>query len=173
MQIRARLACLALTLCAPGCDDGSGPVAEETGALAGVTAAHNAARASVSPAPASPLPPLVWAPELAQTAQAWADRCKFGHSSSPYGENIFAGSGAYGAQAVVTSWVSEQKSYSLASNSCSGVCGHYTQVVWAGSLRLGCGVANCTQNSPFGGGTWQLWVCNYDPPGNVNGARPY
>lgn len=51
-------------------------------------------------------------------------------------------------------------------------CGHYTQVVWRDSERLGCGVGDCT-----GGG--EIWVCNYDPPGNVipsgetKPSRPY
>jgi hypothetical protein len=41
-------------------------------------------------------------------------------------------------------------------------------------MRLGCGVASCTENSPFGdGGSWQIWVCNYDPSGNYLGERPY
>jgi len=47
-------------------------------------------------------------------------------------------------------------------------------VVWRGSARLGCGVAKCSKNSPFSGfPDWQLWVCNYDPPGNYVGQRPY
>ena len=52
----------------------------------------------------------------------------------------------------------------------SNGCGHYTQVVWAESSNLGCGYAQCTVNSPFDGfDTWDNWVCNYDPPGNVEG----
>lgn len=36
------------------------------------------------------------------------------------------------------------------------------QMVWVGSERLGCGVApSCS-----------LWVCHYDPPGNVVGRFP-
>jgi hypothetical protein len=35
-------------------------------------------------------------------------------------------------------------------------------------------MAKCTKNSPFSGfPEWQIWVCNYDPPGNFNGTRPY
>jgi len=69
--------------------------------------------------------------------------------------------------------VSEKANYNYSANSCSATCGHYTQVVWRNSLRLGCGVKNCTTGSPFGGGAWQFWVCNYDPPGNISGQRPY
>jgi uncharacterized protein YkwD len=120
-----------------------------------------------------PIPPLTWSGTVAATAQAWANNCMFKHSGGQYGENIFATSGMAKPSDVVGSWVSEQAKYDYANNSCSAVCGHYTQVVWAKSLRLGCAVADCTQNSPFGGGNWQFWVCNYDPPGNFVGERPY
>ena len=45
------------------------------------------------------------------------------------------------------------------------MCGHYTQVVWRKSLRVGCGMATC--------GATEVWVCNYDPAGNWDGERPY
>lgn len=145
----------------------------EPPAMNGMTAAHNAVRASVNPAPTTPIPPLTWAGDVAAVAQAHAEKCVFEHSSSPFGENIYATSGGATPQGVVGSWSSEAKDYDYANNSCSDVCGHYTQVVWAKSLRLGCGMAQCTKNSPFGGGSWELWVCNYDPPGNYSGERPY
>jgi uncharacterized protein YkwD len=153
--------------------NGGGGTGSEPAALAGITAAHNMARANVSPPAAMPIPPLTWSDTVAATAQAWANNCMFKHSGGQYGENIFATSGTAKPSDVVDSWVSEKANYDYANNSCSGVCGHYTQVVWAASLHLGCGVANCTQNSPFGSGNWQFWVCNYDPPGNFNGERPY
>jgi uncharacterized protein YkwD len=132
----------------------------------GMTAAHNAARAAVSPAATPAIPPLTWSSEIAATAQAWADGCKFEHSSGKYGENLYASGGANTTpEDVVGSWVGEAKDYDYAANSCSGVCGHYTQVVWRNSTKLGCGVTNCTKNSPFSGfPNWQIWVCNYDPP---------
>jgi pathogenesis-related protein 1 len=141
----------------------------------GMTAAHNAARAAVSPAANPAIAPLTWSSEIAATAQAWADGCKFQHSAGKYGENLYASGGANTTpQDVVASWVGEAKDYDYAANSCSGVCGHYTQVVWRKSTKLGCGVTNCTKNSPFAGfPNWQIWVCNYDPPGNFNGEKPY
>jgi uncharacterized protein YkwD len=144
--------------------------------LSGITAAHNAARAAVDPPAATPIPALTWDNTVATTAQAWSDKCQFMHSGGQYGENIFASAGSVpDAQGVVDSWVSEKKDYDYASNSCSNVCGHYTQVVWAKSLKLGCGFSTCTQNSPFGGSfsTWYFVVCNYDPPGNFVGEKPY
>jgi uncharacterized protein YkwD len=146
---------------------------EGNAALSGITRLHNEAREKVSPAPSTPLPPLSWSGTLAGAAQSWADGCKFSHSGSAYGENIYATSGTATPGDVVGSWVSEKAKYSYANNSCSGTCGHYTQVVWAASTSLGCGVKTCTQGSPFGSGSWQFWVCNYDPPGNYIGQKPY
>src|SRR6185436_18302323 len=102
--------------------------------------------------PATDILPLAWSGEVAGVAQAWADRCEFKHSGGAYGENIFAASGfSRRAEDVVASWVAEKANYDYATNSCAGTCGHYTQVVWARSLRLGCGVTNCKQNTPFTG----------------------
>ena len=139
-----------------------------------MTAAHNAARAAVAGAN-PPIPPLTWSADVAATAQAWADKCMFDHSGGKYGENIYASGGSTPTPAdVVNSWVGEAKDYNYANNSCSGTCGHYTQVVWRASTKLGCGMKNCTTNSPFSGfPNWTLWVCNYDPPGNFNGQKPY
>lgn len=41
--------------------------------------------------------------------------------------NLLIGSTNY-LDNSVASWVNEKKDYDYASNSCSGVCGHYTQV---------------------------------------------
>ncbi|WP_437606914.1 CAP domain-containing protein [Sorangium sp. So ce834] len=168
---------LALTAACSGSSDDEGTAGQAAGEpreMAGITAAHNTARATVDPPADDPLPRLTWSPEIAAAAQAYADGCVFGHSKSSYGENLYATSGAaVSPEEVVAAWVDEAANYDLASNSCSSTCGHYTQVVWADSVRLGCGVADCSGDSPFGGGSWQLWVCNYDPPGNFVGERPY
>lgn len=53
-------------------------------------------------------------------------------------------------------------------------CGHYTQIVWRNTTHVGCATKVCDKNSPFQGFTrWQFWVCNYSPPGNFVGQRPY
>lgn len=141
--------------------------------LNGITAQHNMARAAVNPVPATPLPAMTWSATVAATAQAWANGCNFMHNpAGTYGENIYASTGGSTPAAVVGNWVAEKSNYNYGANTCSGVCGHYTQVVWRASVRLGCGVRSCTTGSPFGSGNWQFWVCNYDPPGN-SGGRPY
>jgi pathogenesis-related protein 1 len=143
--------------------------------LNGVTKAHNNIRAGVMPAPSTPMPPLEWSDTIAQDAQTWANNCMFTHGGpGNYGQNIFASSRSASPIDVVADWASEGASYDYDSNSCNDfTCGHYTQIVWAKSTQLGCGVQTCTRNSPFGGGSWQLWVCNYDPPGNFNNEKPY
>jgi pathogenesis-related protein 1 len=168
---------LALTAACSGSSDDEGTANQAAGepfAVAGMTAAHNRARVAVDPPADPPIPLLTWSPEIAAAAQAYADGCVFGHSKTDYGENLYATSGSSTTpEDVVAAWVDEAANYDLASNACSSTCGHYTQVVWADSRRLGCGVADCTDGSPFGGGSWQIWVCNYDPPGNFNQQAPY
>lgn len=150
------------------------PVVGEPPELIGITAAHNQVRASAKPTPSPALPALEWSSAVATAAQAWADGCTFKHSGNGYGENIYANAGSNPTgQSVVDNWASEASNYTYSSNSCAGTCGHYTQVVWRGSTQLGCGFATCTKNSPFSGfPTWNLVVCDYNPPGN-DGSRPY
>lgn len=145
--------------------------------LKGIVAAHNLARSRVSPAAATPIPALNWSDSDAAVAKAYAAKCVFQHNPNrgPRGENLYAASGGTNTpEKVVGSWESEKAQYNYANNSCSGVCGHYTQVVWAATTTVGCAVQTCTQNSPFGGsGPWELWVCNYSPAGNFVGKKPY
>ncbi|WP_369865933.1 CAP domain-containing protein [Archangium sp. Cb G35] len=145
-------------------------------------AAHNQARSKATPTPAPALPPLTWSPEAAKVAQAYANQCKFEHNRSrdkKFGENLAAAAppGSKTNAQVVEDWMSEVADYSYATNKCAPgkVCGHYTQVVWRKTTHVGCATAICTKNSPFGAQfpTWQLWVCNYTPPGNFVGQKPY
>jgi uncharacterized protein YkwD len=127
--------------------------------------AHNAIRARVG------VPPLVWSDQLAQVAQDWANHLiatgRFGHRpNNRYGENLYSISGGTVSPAqVVGYWAEEARGYDLRSNSCSGVCGHYTQIVWGSTRTVGCAVATNRRR--------EVWVCNYDPPGNIAGYRPY
>ena len=138
---------------------------------------HNEARAAAMPAPAPALPPMTWSDRATGVAQTWADRCKFEHNTGTgYGENLYASTADSNATEPVDTWASEAANYTYATNTCttSKVCGHYTQVVWRSSIMLGCGKSACTSNSPFGGtGTWFFWVCDYSPPGNFVGQKPY
>ncbi|KAH8498627.1 hypothetical protein H0E87_017527 [Populus deltoides] len=93
--------------------------------------------------------------------------CNLVHSNGPYGENLAKGSGSFTGTAAVNLWVAEKPCYDYASNSCvGGQCLHYTQVVWRNSVRVGCARVKCTNG-------WWFVSCNYDPPGNYIGERPY
>ena len=130
--------------------------------------AHNQWRSQVD------VPPLQWSSELANYAQEWADRLMaqggdlVHRQEGKYGENLFWGRGkSWSPTEVVNSWGSEVNDYDYASNSCrpNQVCGHYTQVVWRNTTEVGCGVARS--------GNTEIWVCNYNPPGNYVGQKPY
>ncbi|EXB94562.1 hypothetical protein L484_022874 [Morus notabilis] len=118
--------------------------------------------------------PLVWDPRLEKYARWYADKrrydCALVHSNGPYGENIFWGSGEGWTPAqAAEAWVAEQRWYRYWSNSCAGgeVCGHYTQIVWRETRKIGCARVTCF------GGKGVFMTCNYDPPGNYVGERPY
>jgi pathogenesis-related protein 1 len=127
--------------------------------------AHNAARVRVGS------PPLVWSNELADDAKRWADRLiathEFAHQpDDPHGENLLLIAGGTAAPVtVVRTWVAEMSDYDHNTNRCIGVCGHYTQVIWRNTRAVGCGMAF--------DGYRQIWVCEYEPPGNIPGSRPY
>lgn len=141
-----------------------------------MTVTHNQWRVQVD------VPALAWSDNLAAGARNWAEHlakngCLMKHSTGSNGENIYwagplsfsdgtrAVQGVTG-QDVVDAWGSETTSYDYASNSCHGVCGHYTQVVWKSSREVGCGMTVC-------GDQGQIWVCRYSPAGNIVGQRPY
>jgi pathogenesis-related protein 1 len=127
--------------------------------------AHNAERARVG------TPALAWSEELSHRAQDWAvnliNRKIFvPRRDGALGENLYEISGGSATpHGVVTAWASEQAAYHYDTNTCSGRCGHFTQVVWRETRRVGCGVARDRSR--------EVWVCNYSPPGNIVGERPY
>jgi len=149
--------------------------------LTGVVEAHNRVRANATPRPRLALPPLMWSRAAAEVARAYATRCRFRHNSGrgPYGENLFAMSEHQKAEVVIAaairSWSAEAPDYDLGRNACrkSRVCGHYTQMVWRDTRAVGCAIQHCEKGTPFGSGPWTLVVCNYEPPGNVIGRKPY
>lgn len=123
--------------------------------------AHNRARAEHC------APPLAWSEELEETAQGWADRlasrgCQLEHSSTQLGENLAMGTaGMMDASDVVQRWYREKEEFDFSSGGFSMETGHFTQLVWADTRAVGCATSTCQD--------MDIWVCNYDPPGNVRG----
>ena len=147
-----------------------------------IVAAHNKLRAEVG------VTKITYSSELAVSAQSWAEHlkqtnnCKMLHSSpdGKYGENLFWGSAVkwtdgrieeqlISSKQVVDDWGSEKIDYDYTSNDCTTgkMCGHYTQVIWGDSTKVGCGMAICE------GTKEQVWVCRYQPAGNWIGKKPY
>jgi uncharacterized protein YkwD len=124
---------------------------------------------------------FTWSSAAAGVAQDWANRCDYQHNAGRgnRGENIAASAPAnrWTLADAVAAWAGEAQDYDYASNGCASgkQCGHYTQIVWRDTLRVGCAHRTCTTSSPFGAQlpSWDFWVCDYEPPGNFVGRRPY
>ncbi|CAN9508070.1 unnamed protein product [Ophioblennius macclurei] len=148
--------------------------------------AHNAARSSVRP-PATDMLYMTWDEGLAITARAWSKRCEFEHNIylkdaprvhpnfSSVGENLWTGypPSSFNAKRAIERWVNEKLDYIFKDNNCK-VCGHYTQVVWASSYKVGCAVQVCPNGvKSYNDKAGAIFVCNYATAGNMNGAHPY
>lgn len=137
-------------------------------------AAHNRERALAG------VPALAWDQALAADAQGWADALaetnSFEHSradpSDPEtpGENLWAGTrGAFSPEEMIGYWIAEKRDYKpgpIPAVSRSGDfenVGHYTQLIWRNTRRVGCAVAR--------GQREDILVCRYTQGGNVIGEH--
>jgi Cysteine-rich secretory protein family len=71
-------------------------------------------------------------------------------------ENLAWGAPSMSAVIAVNGWADEVSQYSYNGNSCSGVCGHYTQMIWADTTKVGCGTAKCGNLSILGNEAGQV-----------------
>jgi hypothetical protein len=137
-----------------------------------VLAAHNAVRAEAG------LAPLQWDAALANGAAAYAQQLAltgvFAHSNRAarrgIGENLWMGTrGAFSLEVMVGNWASERRMFTpgiFPTVSRTGNwedVGHYTQIVWPTTTRVGCALA-ATPRADY-------LVCRYSPAGNIDG-RP-
>nr|KAF6495021.1 GLIPR1 like 1 [Rousettus aegyptiacus] len=143
---------------------------------------HNEFRGQVEP-PAADMKHMTWDEGLAKVAEAWAKQCKFQHNScigksfechptfQYIGENIWLGGlSIFSPKSAILAWYNESKIFDYNTLSCSGVCGHYTQVVWASSYKVGCAVKMCPD---LGNADTAIFVCDYGPAGNFPNMPPY
>ncbi|XP_061225419.1 GLIPR1-like protein 1 [Neopsephotus bourkii] len=158
------------------------PAITDTAFIKEYVSVHNEFRSKVQPE-ASNMQYMTWDAALARTARAWARKCVFEHnvylteryqchpSFTSVGENIWIGSvQAFNVTGVIKSWYDEVAFYDFNVNACSKFCGHYLQVVWDYSYKIGCAVAPC--NKVGGIRNAANFVCNYAPSGNLS-RRPY
>ncbi|CAF3533082.1 unnamed protein product [Rotaria socialis] len=116
--------------------------------------------------------PLQLDNNLNTIAQNYADylaaRNIFQHSNNGYGENLYMTSSSAPIQSLsgtgaTQAWYDEIDYYNFNSPGFSSSTGHFTQVVWKTSTKLGVGIAFSLD------GRRAYVVANYDPPGNYMG----
>jgi len=125
---------------------------------------------------------LIWSEDLASDAQEWADHlvnagCKMEHRPSSgvyandFGENIYKSSGYSNQDAALRAskaWYSEIEvfTYEPLHPDRWYPTGHYTQMVWHSTQKVGMAYSLCENGSV-------IVVANYDPPGNYMGETAY
>jgi len=156
----------------------------------GVLEYHNKLRSKVAMGyttqpPASNMMELRWDNELAWVAQGLADTCKFGHDCNDcrsvsrfrVGQNLYQSyktrTGPRDWKAAMDAWFHSEiglfPTSSVYRYVFNHVTGHYSQMVWAKTTRVGCGLTE------YRLGKWiaKLYVCNYGEGGNVISAPVY
>lgn len=136
-----------------------------------ILAAHNAERVAVG------IAPLIWDTQLGTQAAKYAVQLalgrRFAHSAPQArggtGENLWMGTRrAFSIEAMVANWASEKRMFKpgvFPAVSRTGnwhQVGHYTQLVWPGTQRVGCALATNSGEDYL--------VCHYWPAGNVHGG---
>jgi uncharacterized protein YkwD len=135
---------------------------------------HNAARRNVG------APALIWDDALVRSAQKYANTLsasgRFEHdpANSGYdaeGENLWMGTrGAFSYDEMVNAWIDERQYFKngpFPENSRTGNwgdVGHYTQIIWPTTTKIGCALATNSGND--------VLVCRYSPGGNIVGRDP-
>ncbi|KAM6924442.1 peptidase inhibitor 16-like [Xenentodon cancila] len=137
---------------------------------------HNHYRGQVSPKAAAMLP-LKWDPNLKVLAEGYAAKCIWNHNPEleDTGENLFAINGPLDLTKAMEKWFLEHLDYNYNNNSCEEdkMCGHYTQMVWADTHRVGCAFHHCNTMEGLDWERVSFLVCNYYPAGNYEDERPY
>jgi hypothetical protein len=172
LRVAAAIAALSLAPASVGAQSDRGEVEFERAMVGG----HNAARAEAG------VPPIRWDAKLAADAAIWAEHLaqthRFEHSTYPRGsdpagegENLWMGSrDYYSYRQMVGTWIDEERYFvdgvmpNLSRSGNWRDVGHYTQIIWRGTTRVGCALASNERDDYL--------VCRYSPPGNVMGSRP-
>lgn len=123
---------------------------------------------------------LTWSAKLAGQAEQWARHlARIGnmvHANNAQrhgaGENLWMGTaGKYSARFMIGSFLAERRYFidgAFPHISTTGRwqdAGHYSQVVWRNTRKVGCAVAHNREND--------FLVCRYWPAGNIYGQKAY
>ena len=113
-------------------------------------------------------PSLTWDSTVASAARSWISRCQFQHElNSKSGENLYMYTGTQTGQDAATTaadmWYNEVQYYDYNNPGFSSQTGHFCQIAWLSTTKIGCGMKVCPD-----GGTYIS--CKYSPPGNYLGA---
>uniref|UniRef100_A0A1I7TY70 SCP domain-containing protein n=1 Tax=Caenorhabditis tropicalis TaxID=1561998 RepID=A0A1I7TY70_9PELO len=136
--------------------------------------------------PASNMRKMKWDTTVAASAQKYANTCPDDHSGYPnLGENLYwswsssapSSLDNFGV-AASKSWESEFQDYGWTSTTLdedtfnSGI-GHATQMAWAETNLIGCGVKSCGRDSSMSNMYRVAVVCQYKTAGNMIDADIY
>ena len=121
--------------------------------------------------------PVFWDAALAAAADRYASELartgRWGHSPlstrAGQGENLWMGTrGAFGIDQMIGSWAAEGRWFrrgrfpQVSATGNWAAVGHYTQIIWPGTLRMGCAIRSSQR--------YDYLVCRYSPAGNVMGV---
>ncbi|XP_011702702.1 PREDICTED: venom allergen 3-like [Wasmannia auropunctata] len=140
-------------------------------------------RGAPGPQPAAvSMPDLTWDDEIATIAQRWANQCNFDHDKCrdvdrfQVGQNIaeYSTTGKLPSlsKMIKNQWYDEVDKFNgnkMGPYKFDMDTGHYSQMVWADTTKIGCGLAKYKE------GVWNVHylVCNYGPSGNFPGREVY
>uniref|UniRef100_H3AQT0 SCP domain-containing protein n=1 Tax=Latimeria chalumnae TaxID=7897 RepID=H3AQT0_LATCH len=128
---------------------------------------HNLYRSQVLPSAANMLE-MSWDTELESLAENYATNCIWDHNPDRgmTGENLFASiNKPLDVEEAMKDWYQEHEDYDFETKECTmgKACGHYTQIVWADSDKIGCGTNFCDTMQGINRPNVFLLVCNYAP----------
>ncbi|KAL5107886.1 Peptidase inhibitor 15 [Taenia crassiceps] len=142
---------------------------------------HKDTRLRVRP-PAANMKLMTYSQKLENLAERWVARCEFEHPDTRIwteyantGQNLaITGGRPAKLKGMMKMWRDEAKDYSYDGDCMYGkVCGHYTQMVWANTSEVGCAIRQCDAYFPGWPSPVYLMACQYSPPGNWYGQKPY
>ncbi|GMT27289.1 hypothetical protein PFISCL1PPCAC_18586, partial [Pristionchus fissidentatus] len=128
------------------------------------------------PAAKNPIANMTWDCEIEKSAQAVAGTCVFAHSKNRnnLGENLYTNWGSVTGSGEKSSnyWENEFQEHGwpgvkLTREIFDSGIGHATQMAWADSTKIGCGMTLCDDDKVI------LIACQYRNAGNYIGRNVY